>query len=479
MVQIGYLVTDSFIDDTLAISNTKIINSHKLLKIIEDHFEIAEDEFTLKNDMAQFMNENNIEFYQIIEQLKSYSLILYRGLLIDSKYEIDFRTHAYFIIFITKYLKDNEIGALVFNSGMSHHMNFVLFEIAARLIGIPQIFLYNLFPSNRLLPLIQVDGIKDRKPLNLEVSEFNHNVDFIEFNKPNNLRTQPAAHPNPAKHILNFKINLIRPTLAEMYFHKKNRKEYSKLIYKKSVSYNEDVKIAKRQIKALKYLNQKIRKNDKILNNLLSDLKNKKQKAIIFYGHLQPEATSFPEAWENANLVDAIFKIRESGFNGILFYKEHFASYDLSYSEGIFGSKYPTRVGIFKSVEFYKQLEKLGCVFIDNTSTYFDEITKNSLVATLTGTIALERSFQGRYTFILGYPWFQVLPGCLRVNKENIFRFINDEIDVQESLSLAEINMDIYLKNCNRISINNFEVEKEDFHIEMNRFLTKLKQFLF
>jgi hypothetical protein len=478
MPSILYLVTDDKLAEIIdRHNNVTRLEVNVFLKNLHDSIFKSDNNYE-NLEILKTLNKTGSSFESIIGLIKEYELILYRGLKIDLKYQIDLRMYAFLVILVCNYILDKKFKYIIFHSGISHHMNFVIFEISAKLLGIPQIFLYNLYPSNRLLPLVQVRSIKERVPLGLEVSEYNHEKDVEELYKPIINRTHSGIHHKPSKTFLSFAFFMIRTAIGDIVFRKRNLNYNSTLLYKQNVYYSKDLKIGINQIKALKYLQEKIRIDREELIKNFDLIIKQRHKDVVFFGHLQPEATSFPEAWENANLLDSIIKLREAGFKDTIYFKEHFASYTLAFSEGIFGSKNPTRVGMFRSVDFYQQLEFLNCKFIDETDrSLYDAIMEKSEVATLTGTVALERSFEGKKTIVMGYPWFKNFPSMIGFHHGDLKSIFSEETSNRDRLDLALENKNRYLSICNKKTIANSEIYPSEFALEMSRFINNLEDF--
>ena len=168
----------------------------------------------------------------------------------------------------------------------------------------------------------------------------------------------------------------------------------------------------------------------------------KSNKNILIAAHYQPEATSFPEGGSLHNHIDIVFELRRKGFTGNILYKEHPGSF--LYYDDFIGH---TRVGQYRSVEYYEQLEKLGCKFIDIEFelSLVEEENHWYLPVTITGSIALERSQAGFHTIITGYPWYKGLPGTINLSDINSLATINSSW-VTENPEIADEAYE-FLKN--------------------------------
>jgi hypothetical protein len=126
----------------------------------------------------------------------------------------------------------------------------------------------------------------------------------------------------------------------------------------------------------------------------------------IVYAHLQPEASTFPEGGDYTNHLDVVIAMRQLGYRGNILYKEHPGSW--SYYSNVSGF---SRVGLCRSVEYYRRLAVLGCVFVPPNYNLRDSRLQQLLPVTITGTIAVERSLVGLATCCAGVPWFKGAPG--------------------------------------------------------------------
>ena len=100
----------------------------------------------------------------------------------------------------------------------------------------------------------------------------------------------------------------------------------------------------------------------------ISKLNSRQNKVkLILAAHFQPEATSFPEGGDYGNHVDILIKIRQLGYNGILYYKEHPGTELYRWSLGV------TKVGMYRSKKYYKKILSLGVIFLNLNHNLFDK----------------------------------------------------------------------------------------------------------
>jgi hypothetical protein len=130
------------------------------------------------------------------------------------------------------------------------------------------------------------------------------------------------------------------------------------------------------------------------------------------YSHYQQEATSFPEGGAFSNHVDILIEMRRLGYLGKILYKEHPASW--FYYSKITGV---SRVGLYRSCEYYKQLEALGCVFVKTSFKLKERHAHTLFPVTITGSVGIERSLIGQSTCCAGEPWYKGAPGVYSVDE--------------------------------------------------------------
>ena len=164
---------------------------------------------------------------------------------------------------------------------------------------------------------------------------------------------------------------------------------------------------------------------------------------LVIFAHFEPESTNFPEGGELHNVLDLVIRIRSLGYTGNIIYKEHFGL--RNYSQ----SRHSLRSGIARSQSLYENLKSLGCLFVDINYVPNDL----SIVVTLVGTTALERSLSGRYTVVLGHIWYEGIPGTITL--EQAIAFLQEPNSITGSNTIIS-DAKQFLCNClNEKTINN------------------------
>jgi hypothetical protein len=359
----------------------------------------------------------NINVAAIIRELRSWGPVWSRWCGKGDQQELILRSALVLILAIAAGMRKLDVSVSVMHTGVSHHIDSVVFQMACQLADVKLVFLYSEVMSTRLIPLLQQSGIESRHPLDKKISNFAHGDQIRDFltNKrqdlppQNNIKIRKTASTWQlmipylfCKDIVHM-IRLLRNNLI-------GRKNKAKTFDFASGSYPfQYTQQAIQQSYALQYLKRSI----KPASSFQRQVARGASLSLILAAHFQPEATSFPEGGDWGNHVDVVLEIFNKGYRGPLLYKEHPAT--SLYLEG----RNPTRVGMSRSVEYYRQLEQLGCEFIDTDFRFSIDPQKNQwyLPITITGTIAIERALAGFHTIVTGYPWFRGMPGVLHLSQ--------------------------------------------------------------
>jgi len=397
-------------------------------------------------------------------------------------YEIYRKSCLLYIINLSQTLIKINIKNAIFFTSVSHHIEYSFIEVACQIAGIKQIYLYSTsFGSNaKLLPLVQHQSIQDRKVLGFDISQNSALAEIIKY-RDNFLSNKPPIH--------NEKVDVMGRSYyyAALQIFKISMKKIIKKVLRYKVDkvkhfidrrfdYNSRslLKIISKQNNSLAYYQSKIVDNSYV-DKLITD----EGTLPIIFAHYQPEATTFPEGGDYSNHVDVVIKIRQMGYRGVILYKEHPASW-LYYSK-ITGV---SRVGLYRSQEYYKQLEALGCIFLKTSFRLTERYINNLLPVTITGSIGLERSVIGLSTCCAGEPWYKGVPGVCSIYdafkedgvfyKPQCWQFDGD-LSVKwldENISYRAINN--YVGIGSGITSSS-EVDKNEFLIEFNNMVEKLR----
>lgn len=151
----------------------------------------------------------------------------------------------------------------------------------------------------------------------------------------------------------------------------------------------------------------------------------RKKKYILIAANYQPEASSYPMADDDYNHIDFITELSLRLKKHSILYKEHYDSF-YYYLDLIRN----TKVGVFRSEDYYKQIKKLGCKIIgEETNINNKWFLNNTIPVTIGGSISIERSLLGYKSVSMGSPWYKGMPGVLTmgeflksINKRNLFK---------------------------------------------------------
>lgn len=315
-----------------------------------------------------------------------------------------------FVVRFVQVLHELDVKSVVFFTGVAHHIEYSLIEAACQVAGAQQIYLYPMpffTAPSRLLPLVQNDSIRDRRILGVEVSSKGARDEIVAY-RDNHLAARPPQ--------LNEKIDLV----ATSYPHALRQvaifglKAMAKAILRRGIDAGRHPIDARQDYDCLSIL-RLIRHQKTALDYYLSTMLDEatvdhlveaEGPLPILYAHYQPEASTFPEGGDYANHLDVVIAMRRLGYLGKILYKEHPGSW-IYYSRVVGFS----RVGLCRSVEYYRQLAALGCVFVSPAYKLRDHRLQQLFPVTITGSVGVERSMVGLATCCAGLPWFKGVPG--------------------------------------------------------------------
>ena len=413
---------------------------------------------------------------RIIEKLRSWGPIWARWVAQADQYELLYREALDYILHIVAGLEHLDIDSVIFHTSISHHLDSSFVEIACSEANIPMVFLYYNVICNRLVPYLQNHSISDRKPLGMSISEYSASGDIKSFIQ-NKMGEGKPAHNRLIKER---ELSASRAILLVSYWSirrfvlvalRRQRGRQFKFFERFPVlGLSEHLRLIGCQKAALNYYNRHLVKLNQLrVGKLIGD----HRPVLLLAAHFQPEATSFPEGGDLNNHSDIVYAIRNMGYSDPIIYKEHGATY--TFTDPITGA---TRVGGFRSTSYFKQLSKLGCVFVDPSMELSLDESLNYwyLPITITGTIAVERSLVGFATIYTGHPWYKGMPGCVHLSEmmkfiengtnvtikskeveDEAFYFIDDLLSKKSMINVPGIGSGIRLKNKDDLKIFNRE----------------------
>lgn len=370
--------------------------------------------YALVGSVDLFLNINTVS---LIHELRSWGPVWARWCGRGDQQEIILRDAMLMVLAIAAGLKRLRIDLCIMHTGVSHHVDSAVFQIACQRAAVKPVFLYAEILSTRLLPLIQEGDMDGRQALRCNVSDFNYIVAIQDF-LANKIRRQPPRNNmNIGGRALSWGWSIpylfFKDVVQQLRFFKKKllRSSGPRNIFE--FAYNtypfQFTLQALQQQAALKYL----RSREKHADHFLDEEATEQSPRLILAAHYQPEATSFPEGGNLGNHVDVALEVFKKGYRKSLLYKEHPATF--LYMEG----NNPTRVSVCRSKRYYEQLEWIGCEFLESTFELSLDSKKNDwyLPITITGSIAVERALAGYHTVVAGHPWFKGMPGILQLSE--------------------------------------------------------------
>jgi len=417
-------------------------NNEKIIFIELDNWSLVKNKERVKvpveNIFADNHWNNNLPVRDIIQRFKEFSPIWSRWTDRGDQFELHLRQALIEAHDVCSGLEKLNVKTVIFPTAASHHLDSMIIETACVMAGVKQVFPYTVYSSQynskygRLLPLIQTKDIKDRVPIDIPVSEYNHDTDIdklLEFsrNQTNNNAFSNSFSKSFFLATLVISISGLRNKLYKILRFKNLSSESCRIKFAQFPKYSTTTHLKQiyQQRKALKYYRVTCSPSQNISIEKLENDDN-----ILLVAHYQPEATSFPEGWDSHNHIDIIYELKRKGFKGNILYKEHPAT--ILYTADVVG---PTRVGQYRSKDYYKQLEKLGCILLDPSFELSLNYKKSYwyLPITVSGTIAIERSLSGLHTIITGYPWYKGLPGTIHLSEIRSLSKIDSSWKKQDS----------------------------------------------
>jgi hypothetical protein len=348
-------------------------------------------------------------YSEVLDKVKTNTPILVRHYGSLSTLDLNLRQIAMQILSLYEQIRLLSLKAVIFPTTSSHHLDSLILEISCELANVAQVFLRETIIKDRFLPMLKKNGFQAALPSKAVISEFElgDNKEFLQKLVSENL---DSSFWN-SKYISNFYLATFYLILNQMLIYKNkikliifNRQQAVKIKDLSKRSLINNIQLYLSQKNSLILLN-KYEKEDAVhIIKHLENCKKNKSKPLILFAHFQPEATSFPEGGQYYNHVDLISQLRASKFRGPVIYKEHPATY-------LYGGKNLSfEVGTYRDTEYYENLHKLGCLFANQeilNSIY------EFLPVTITGSIAFQRSMEGKDTVVAGIPWFNSLPGLI------------------------------------------------------------------
>ena len=180
---------------------------------------------------------------------------------------------------------------------------------------------------------------------------------------------------------------------------------------------------------------------------IISDKNILKDNFCIFFMSYQPEATSYPDAWNMHDQFRIIEKLVKNIPNNYqLAIKEHPTQLNLSNS---FFYKNPQ----IRNIDFYYKIKKKfkdKVIFLDETFD-FNSCKKNpKFIATINGSVGLESVIKNIPTITFGHSWYQGCEGVYNINDiKNLKKFILSK----KFRYIDKKKIELFINEANRIAI--------------------------
>lgn len=326
------------------------------------------------------------------------------------RYEDYRQTCLLFVVRFVQALRELDVKWVVFFTGVAHHIEYSLIEAACQMAGARQVYLYPMpffTAQSRLLPLVQNDSIRDRRILGVKVSDKAARDEVLAY-RDNHLAAKPpqlnekidhvaTSYPHALMQVAIFGLKVIAKTILRR----------GDGVARHPIDARQDYDC----LSTLRLIRHQKNALDYYLSAMLDEssvdrIVEAEGPFPILYAHYQPEASTFPEGGDYANHLDLVIAMRRLGYRGKILYKEHSGSW--IYYSRIVGF---SRVGLCRSVEYYRQLAALGCVFVPPSYKLRDSRLQQLFTVTITGSVGVERSMVGLATCCAGLPWFKGAPG--------------------------------------------------------------------
>ena len=382
------------INDALVLNNKKIYKKpkykidKKLYKFVNDHKDIINQMFKRFEYSPGAFSEKEKNKY--IKTCINY----WFNIITDKKINLIFhlesphRIYDFIIYLISKYLKIPNLWFRDPNLNGKYFIEYEYFKSPSNLKNI-----YN----NKINKKIKIKS-ETKTQLNKKYVNFIKKEKILfsidEIKKRHKKRSNKRSNINFINFYINYLFNIIHPITKDRF---KNLK-----IKDKKFDYG---------ITGLRYIFWNIKNIIKtsiikIYYKTISTNTLMKDNFCIFFMSYQPEATSYPDAWD----MHDQFKIINNLVKNIprdcqLAIKEHPTQLDLS---GSFFYKNPQ----IRNINFYRKIKKRfgNKVIFLNEKFNFNSLDKNpKFTATINGTVGLESVINNIPSVIFGHAWYQ---GC-------------------------------------------------------------------
>lgn len=385
-----------------------------------------QDGFSLLKKIS-LLKKKNIKYF--IKLIRNWGPIFSRDFDQLQYHELNLRLLLGRLLFILYMLEKLQVKSCIMFTALPHHIKSLIFDLALRELNVKTVYLQNsrgLIYNNedQAVPILSTSKFMQKDILNLKISDFKFNDSIDKYigiiNKKYNKNSSiffKYPHVLEKFYSKNFFLSCLISFFYYLYDYIKNRsfRKVDTFITNNNYKISTHIHMLNQQRKAINFYN----KNKTKFRDI------RKKKYILIAANYQPEASSYPMAEDDYNHIDFISELSLRIKKYSILYKEHYDSF-YYYLDLIRN----TKVGVFRSEDYYKQIKKIGCkILCEETNINNKWFLNNTIPVTIGGSISIERSLLGYKSVSMGSPWYKGMPGVLTmdeflksINKRNLFK---------------------------------------------------------
>lgn len=332
----------------------------------------------------------------ILEEIERLESVLRRWMKIEVLFGETIFSVLRAVSFFSDLLRQNGVKRVVFGTGSPHHLDSVCLSVACQINQIEQIFLYPTVFETTLVPIRHAGFLErslgdrvDRKSVdgNFLVADFVGRMgSLLDPNVGPALPYSGSSLVSFFRLVLDGARGAVRGVLRP------------KAVFPPFVGHN-TLSLVRALVRHRAYLTTL---KSMTRREIISDSCGK----IIYFGHLEPESTCFPEGLPWKSQLEYLVALRQAYPRNEIYFREHPASWRFHEVGGF------NRLGLFRSRNFLRELEYFNITPIDDISGLVNS-EGCFVAATLVGTVAIEESLRGRKSLVGGTAWYQGLPGAI------------------------------------------------------------------
>ena len=155
--------------------------------------------FKINHFVENKISNTKFDFLKIIKKIKSSSSIWIRHNTRGDTYEKIVRKasiNTFYIFETLNYLSSKEKNIAIFNTGVSHHLDTEICDLASTLAGWEKYYFYIDIFAGRLVPLKVADNVSKREIVNNKFANFRYEGVISEFIENLNNNKKPKINDN-------------------------------------------------------------------------------------------------------------------------------------------------------------------------------------------------------------------------------------------------------------------------------------------